>query len=486
MTNKQKNLQEKDKPKEKIVEINNRKKNNQMKCPSCGASELVPNPKTGKLRCNYCYTEFDGKELEGIEKNLKKLVGKRRGTGTKNIKEGTDDVVTLKCGSCGAEVVIDTQNAPHARCHWCRSILSINSQIENGAIPDVILPFQTPKEVAQQKINDFVSKRQFFANPTFKKEFTTENIMGVYFPYVLVDGNCHAKLSGKGEHLVRSYTTGSGDNKKTYYDADLYKVERDFDITIDDLTIETNSNRLDKTSNTQTNNIINSIMPFDTENCIEYQSNYLIGYSSERRDLNLEDIELKVNEELKDIAKYAAKEDAKFYDRGIRWESEDFKIIGSQWLAAYLPVWLYSYQEVKGNKKVLHYVAVNARTNETMGSVPINTPLLLLISTIIEIICGTIGIFLFFTTYTTDENDRDYIFLLLLAAGFIFYGVIYARYRNRSARHVYEKETKKEVTNMKRVDELLEHKKRLKNPIIEGRNDNLLVGEKIRVNKKEE
>ena len=39
---------------------------------------------------------------------------------------------------------------------------------------------------------------------------------------------------------------------------------------------------------------------------------------------------------------------------------------------------------------------------------------------------------------------------------------------------------------MKRVDELLEHKKRLKNPIIEGRNDNLLVGEKIRVNKKEE
>ena len=176
MTNKQKNLQEKDNQKEKIVEINNSKKNNQMKCPSCGASELVPNPKTGKLRCNYCYTEFDGKELEGIEKNLKKLVGKRRGTGTKNIKEGADDVVTLKCGSCGAEVVIDTQNAPHARCHWCRSILSINSQIENGAIPDVILPFQTPKEVAQQKINDFVSKRHFFANPTFKKEFTTENI----------------------------------------------------------------------------------------------------------------------------------------------------------------------------------------------------------------------------------------------------------------------------------------------------------------------
>ena len=65
-------------------------------------------------------------------------------------------------------------------------------------------------------------------------------------------------------------------------------------------------------------------------------------------------------------------------------------------------------------------------------------------------------------------------------------GVIYARYRNRSARHVYEKETKKEVTNMKRVDELLEHRKRLKNSMMEGRNENKLVGEKIKVDKKVE
>ena len=224
-------------------------------------------------------------------------------------------------------------------------------------------------------------------------------------------------------------------------------------------------------------------MPFDTENCIEYQSNYLIGYTSERRDVNIEDLEAKVNAELKDIARYAANEDAKFYDRGIKWESEDFKIIGSQWLAAYLPVWLYSYQQVKGNKKVLHYVAVNARTNETMGSVPINTPLLLLISTIIEIIFGTLGLFLFITT-TSDDDENNLGFLLLFAAGFVFYGYIYSRYRNKSARHVYEKETKKEVTNMQRVDELLEHRKRLNNSMMEGRNENKLIGEKTEIGPK--
>ena len=54
---------------------------------------------------------------------------------------------------------------------------------------------------------------------------------------------------------------------------------------------------------------------------------------------------------------------------------------GERWVSAYLPVWLYSYYEKKPNgKSFLHYVAVNARTGETMGSVPLNQRKLLLVS----------------------------------------------------------------------------------------------------------
>ena len=35
------------------------------------------------------------------------------------------------------------------------------------------------------------------------------------------------------------------------------------------------------------NNIINAIMPFDTENCVKWDSNYLKGFSSEKRDVNI-------------------------------------------------------------------------------------------------------------------------------------------------------------------------------------------------------
>ena len=466
---------------EKIIKVNSDIAAGELRCPNCGSAQIEPNPKTGKLKCNYCQIEFDGKEVKNTEKNLSKLKGKVRGRGTSNIKTDAKDVITLKCGGCGAEVVIDTKEAPHARCHWCRSILSINNQIDNGAIPDVILPFQTKKEEAEEKIKDFVHKRSFFANPNFKKEFTTENIMGVYFPYLLVDGNCHAKFLGEGEHLVREYTVSRGNNRReTRYDADLYKVGREFDITIDDLSIESNSIRIDKTRSSETNNIINSIMPFDTENCIQYQSNYLIGYTSERRDINVDDIEGKVEAQFRDIARFSAKEDAKFYDRGIRWDNEELKTLGSQWLAAYLPVWLYSYQEVKGKKKTLHYVAVNGRTGETMGSIPVNKPLLFIVSAIIEVLSFIIAMFLFISASRGDD-DNAFFFFFILVAGFVYYGAMYARYRNQEARHTYEKETKKEVTNIERIDEFIKHEKGLSNSMMRGRNDHKLEGENLKV-----
>jgi hypothetical protein len=38
----------------------------------------------------------------------------------------------------------------------------------------------------------------------------------------------------------------------------------------------------------------------------------------------------------------------------------------------YLPVWLYSYHHVERGKGMVHYIAVNGRTGEVMGSVPVS------------------------------------------------------------------------------------------------------------------
>ncbi len=108
------------------------------------------------------------------------------GSGTQDIREDAENIVTLKCTSCGAEVVIDTSEVTQARCHWCRNTLSINQKVPNGAVPDVVLPFKLSKADAKALIEDFVGRRKFYAHPKFRKEFTTDNIMGVYFPYMVV------------------------------------------------------------------------------------------------------------------------------------------------------------------------------------------------------------------------------------------------------------------------------------------------------------
>ena len=450
---------------EKIIKTDVGAKNGQDKCPKCGATEITLNERIGKLRCDFCRFEFEPKKVEELESDITKIEGQIIGSGATDIVASTDEVMTFKCSSCGAEVVIDTSSKLQARCHWCRNILSVNEQIPNGSIPDVVLPFSVTKDTAKGDIEKFVGKRKFYAHPKFKSEFNTNNIMGVYFPYMVVDVNSHANFVGKGEEGVRRYVKGSGEDAKTYYDADLYEVEREFDLAIDGLTIESSSDRLNKKSSNKTNNVINAIMPFDIDNCAKYNSNYLKGYTSEKRDINVEDLKNIVDVQAKDIARHKANETLTNYDRGVAWSKEDFYIKGEQWSAAYLPVWLYSYQQVSGDKKVLHYVAVNARTRKTMGSVPIYMPKLIGISAFVEVL----GILAMVIT------DFDYNWLFLLS-GIIYFLIIYFKYRNSNARHKYERDTKSQMSNLRKVDNYIERRTGLTSSTMSGANNNTVNG----------
>lgn len=434
-------------------------------CPNCGSTEIVQSKTTGLLVCQYCRHQFEPVKAEGFENDISNLSGTLVGSGASDIIASENDMLTLKCSSCGAEVVIDTSSQTSARCHWCRNTLTIQEKVPNGAVPDVVLPFSITKDDAKKQIETFVKKRKFFANPTFKKEFTTENIMGVYFPYMLVDANVHSKLIGVGEHQTRKYNVGSNDHPDMRYDADAYNVSREFDLAVEGLSIESSKDRLNNASEEKTNNVINAIMPFDTENSVKWSANYLKGYTSEKRDANVGDLSSLVETQIKDVARFAANDTLKQYDRGVAWSTETLDMKGSQWKAAYLPVWLYSYMQVKGGKKLLHYVAVNARTKETMGSVPINMPKLVIISIIFELICGALMIAI--------GEDWSWIFLL---GGFIFFFLMYARYRNSNARHTYETETKRTMSNLVQGDTFIENRKKLKDAHVAGCNNTSVRG----------
>lgn len=368
-----------------------------IKCLKCGSTDIGFNVVKGHLQCNFCRFEWQGAsavDAFNLNSPIAQLKGLTIGSGSETIIPDTDVVVSFKCSACGAEVVIDTGHAMQARCHWCRHTLSVAEQMPNGAVPDAILPFSLPKEKAMERIQEFVDSRKFFALRKFKAEFKAENVIGVYLPYMIVDVNAQMALNGVGEVEIRRYTVGSDDNKRTVYDADQYRVTRQFKLLVDDLTLESASDKADIDVHKNTNNIINSIMPFDTKQIVKFDPNYLSGFSSQRRDTNVDGISDLAAAQSRDIGRYQILPSIKQYDRGVRWENEGFEVVGERWISAYLPVWLYSYYEKKSNgNELLHYIAVNGRTGETMGSIPINMGRLFAASAVAQVV-GTIATFL--------------------------------------------------------------------------------------------
>ncbi len=360
-------------------------------CPRCGSTEVRQRAGSDRLICLYCRHEWAATRVEeafGLGEGIADLRGTQIASGARDIAADAESLRSYKCGGCGAEVVINTENAMTARCHWCRHVLGVNEQIANGAVPDAVLPFHIRKDDAVARISQFVGKRRLFALKAFKDEFTPENVVGVYLPYMVVDARGSADAAGAGEILTRRYTRGEGKNKQTYYDADVWRVQRHVDFTVDDLTLESSAHRAHVDTRTNTHNVINTILPFDTKNAVKWNASYLVGYTSEKRDRNVEQLMPRLQEKMLSIARARMRPSVGRYDRGVRWERERIDLKGTRWVAMYLPVWLYAYHQPGPGGGMRHYIAVNGRTGETMGSVPVQKWKLLLaalsIGTVVE------------------------------------------------------------------------------------------------------
>lgn len=351
------------------------------RCPKCGATDIRQRPGSDMLVCLYCRNEWLGQRVEeefALGEGIDQLKGTVIASGAQDIQADAARLMTFKCTGCGAEVTINTESAMTARCHWCRHVFGVNEQVANGAVPDAVLPFRIKKDDAVARIRQFVGKRRMFALKAFKEQFTPENVIGVYLPYMVIDGNVSVDVVGKAEIETRQYTRGTGNEKKTYYDADVYQVERHVDFTVDDLTLESSAERGNLDTRANTNNIINTILPFDTKNAVKWNASYLSGFTSQKRDRDVEHLRPRLEDQLLSIARAQVEASMGRYDRGVRWEQERLSVHGTRWVSMVLPVWLYSYHQPGNNGGMLHYIAVNGRTGETMGSVPVQQWKLLL------------------------------------------------------------------------------------------------------------
>lgn len=470
-----------------MAESKNKNVGKILKCPHCGSSDVSFEATIGKLKCLHCKSEI---ELELVQDNENPafLKGKIVGGGAEKIIDSSS-MITLKCTACGAAITINTDEAMSARCPWCRHTLSINDKLPNGAVPDMILPFRVTREYAFAEMCEYMKEHKGLAKRQFVRDFCPENLMGVFLPYMVVDMNVSAEMSGMGEHQTRRYTVGSGDNEETRYDADLYSVHRKFDLIIDDLTIEASSDKLNQNALVNTNNIVNAVMPFDTQNAVKWDARLVKGFTCEKRDVNITDLDRKVKLQVEDIMRYQMQNTISLFDRGVRWDKMRLEQKGVKWKTAYMPVWLYCYLDKKDNgKSILHYIAVNARTGEMVGSSPMNVNKALFIVFGIPAIALVIGnIIDGISASIADILGADFAqgqinlivftlcFFWVLITG-IGMCVIGFNYRNRQARHLHEKETSAAINNLEVDDVFKEDRRGLRTSQMMDRNDNRIRG----------
>lgn len=409
---------------------------NHTKCPSCGSTEIEFNPAKAKLICTFCKYELEDKPLEQEDIDIHSLHEEIISPGAANMIE-CDSLITVKCSGCGSEVTIDSENATQAKCHWCRQTLSLNNPLPNGTIPDMILPFSVSKSEAVSLMKDFIKARKHYAKRGFKKSFKDENIIGVYIPYMIVDVNSHIHYDGEGEKTTVRYKK----DIEGAFDAKLYSVSVDYDMVIKDLVVESSLNKLYTQNNT--NNIINSLLPFDIENAVKWDANYVKDYNIEKRDANILDIKPTLIRHLRCIASYHNIDLVEQYSRGVRWDNRDIDLTGTRWKSLYLPLWLYTYTDVEDGVETTHYLAVNGRTKETMGSIPYHKSAVK-INTIISVLFWIIVFFIF--------PPALWFCFIGIVISLLKIAVTKSRYRNEYSRHRYEEETEKEILNMQQVD----------------------------------
>ncbi|MDR2197669.1 MAG: hypothetical protein LBO07_06885 [Coriobacteriales bacterium] len=81
-----------------------------------------------------------------------------------------------------------------------------------------------------------------------------------------------------------------------------------------------------------------------------------------------------------------------------------------------------------------------------------------------------------FALFDSDSNGGAYAGLVLLASGFLYYALIYRRYRNQDKRHRHERETRAAIENVQVFDQFRQHRKGLRSAAMVGRNDELIEG----------
>tara|TARA_B100001287_G_C22684948_1_gene532762 strand:+ start:2638 stop:3702 length:1065 start_codon:yes stop_codon:yes gene_type:complete len=338
-------------------------------CTNCGA-DLSYSPGTTQLKCEYCGSE---NEIIQIDQEIEELDFEEYLSNEVN-KEVLVTQAYVNCKQCGASSTLP-ENVTSSSCPYCASPLVIEQAEDEKVIqPKSLLPFKLDRSQSREKVKKWVKKLWFAPNKLQKVVLNFEYFKGIYIPYWTYDMDTISNYTGqKGKY----YYVKSGDKnvRKTKWYPASGTINKFFD---DILTPATKS---------LPERYIKKLEPWDLENLIPYDKNYLTGFITEKYQIDFKD-------GFKEAKTIADKEIRILIRKDIGGDTQRIQHVNSiyndiKFKHLLLPVYVSSYNY---NNKIYQFL-VNARTGEIQGQRPYSWVKIVLFILLLSIIIGTIYFF---------------------------------------------------------------------------------------------
>lgn len=328
-------------------------------CDQCGA-ELVFQPGTHHLKCNYCghvnliEVEFSPIQEYDFQTALRKL---------HELKDEPNKVVSvLDCPSCGAKFSL-RPNEHAGDCPFCGAPAVINTENARHIHPESLLPFIIQERQAQEIFDKWIESRWFAPSALKNKSKRDERLAGIYLPYWTYDSDTDTRYQG-----MRGIV---------YYDRQVYTavvngrpvrrvrqvprvrwtpVSGQVDIHFDDILIGA--------TKTLPRTIIDNLHPWDLENLVPYTEEYLSGFRSEIYQVTLDQGFEKARARMNAVIRQNIHRDIGGDQQRI--SASKTKHYDTTFKHLLLPVWSAAFRY---NKKTYRFV-INGRNGQIQGERP--------------------------------------------------------------------------------------------------------------------
>lgn len=313
--------------------------------------------------CDYCDSVFEVAEIEELYKDQNAAAAEHASSEPKDgwgfdnselIGENSG-VKAYNCPSCGAELICDETTAATS-CPYCGNPTIIPASLSGALRPDYVIPFRLDREAAKNAMREHFNGKKLLPK-MFEEDNRLEEIKGVYVPFWFFDAQSRAEADYTGTK-VRTWS----DRDYNYTETNYFRLERCGRAMFDNIPVDGSEKMSDE--------LMQSLEPFDFSQAVEFKTSYLSGFFADRYDVPPENCVETANRRVRESSLRLLYSTTGGY-LSVTQNSGRVRVSNGKAKYALLPVWILN--STWNGEKFLF--AMNGQTGKFIGDLPVDNKL---------------------------------------------------------------------------------------------------------------